>query len=242
MEKRANIQRSPHFLLLQQQDRHGMCITLKNRPAALQPRFLIYADPAICLCGTHMTRYFSFCSLIVLASLCVTQEAHADTPRAPLVAGYGKLYDTPDAAFQPDSTQHYKLVFKVSEAASNAADINPGLNEVARVINLYGRFGVPANQLDAVVAVNGGATPAMLDEQHYRKLFGAANPNLQLIKALNDAGVKVTLCSQALAWHHYDPRWVASPVIRTPSALTTLTTLQNQGYALLDTQGAGQVE
>ena len=48
MEKRANIQRPPHFLLLQQQDRQGMCITLKNRPAALQRRFLIYADPAIC--------------------------------------------------------------------------------------------------------------------------------------------------------------------------------------------------
>lgn len=242
MEKRANIQRSPHFLLLQLQDRHGMCITLKNRPVTLQPRFLIYADPAICLYGTHMTRYLFSCSLILFTCFSATQTLAGDMSRTPLITGYGKIHDAPDAAFQPDSRLHYKLVFKVSEAASNAADINPGLNEVARVINLYGRSGVPADQLDAVVAVNGGATPAMLDEQHYRKLFGAANPNLQLIKALNDAGVKVTLCSQALAWHHYDPRWVASPVIRTPSALTTLTTLQNQGYALLDTQGAGQVE
>lgn len=187
-----------------------------------------------------MIRYFSSCSLILFSSFCLMQSAHADTSRTPLIAGYGKLYDTPDAAFQPDSTQRYKLVFKVSEAASNAADINPGLNEVARVINLYGRSGVPLSQIDAVVAVNGGATPAMLDEQHYHKLFGAANPNLQLIKALNDAGVKVTLCSQALAWHHYDPHWVAAPVITTPSALTTMTVLQNQGYALLDTQGGRQ--
>ena len=37
MEKRGNIKRSPHFLLLQQQNQHGMCITFKN---ALQPHFL----------------------------------------------------------------------------------------------------------------------------------------------------------------------------------------------------------
>ncbi|ADU72199.1 hypothetical protein Pat9b_4890 (plasmid) [Pantoea sp. At-9b] len=30
MEKRANIKRPPHFLLLQQQDRNGMCITIKK--------------------------------------------------------------------------------------------------------------------------------------------------------------------------------------------------------------------
>ncbi len=44
MEKRATIQRSPHFLLLRQQDLHGMCITPKSRCATLQPRFFIYAD------------------------------------------------------------------------------------------------------------------------------------------------------------------------------------------------------
>lgn len=156
----------------------------------------------------------------------------------PIIAGYGDVNRPVSGAFAPDKNQHYKLVFRVSQAAATPGTVNPGLNEVARVINLYGSAGVPADRLDAVVAVNGGATPAMLDEPHYRKLFGTANPNLSLIQALSAAGVKVTLCSQALAWHHYSPAWVAAPVIRTPSALTTLTTLQNQGYALLDTQGA----
>jgi intracellular sulfur oxidation DsrE/DsrF family protein len=244
IEKRANIQRPPHDLL--RGSKQGLCgaFVLKTGLRVCTTAFSgMLADllPAF-KPGALMLRPI-VSSLLLLAASGTALPVSAGTPaseQTPRIAGYGAVFATPDAAFQPDSTRRYKLVFKVSDAASNPSDLNPALNEVARVINLYARAGVPASQVEAVVAVNGGATPALLDEPHYRKLFNTANPNLGLIRALDAAGVKVTLCSQALAWHHYDPSWVATPVIRTPSALTTLTTLQNQGYALLDTQGAAR--
>ena len=151
----------------------------------------------------------------------------------PAIAGYGKVHYDASSAFQPSSALSNKVVFKVSRGAEERSQVNPALEHVAQVVNTYVAAGVPAKQLKFVVAVNGEATPAMLENTRFRQLFGVDNPNLALISALEQQGVKVTVCDQALAWHHYEPQWIADSVIHTPSSLTTMTTLQNQGYALL---------
>ena len=125
------------------------------------------------------------------------------------------------------------MVFKVSRGAEKLSQVNPALENVAQVVKTYVAAGVPVQALKFVVAVKGEATSAMLRNDRFRQLFGADNPNIALISALEQQGAKVTACDQALAWHHYQPQWIANAVIHTPSALTTMTTLQNQGYALL---------
>ena len=152
----------------------------------------------------------------------------------PAGKGYGEIHYERSAAFQPTPDLSNKIVFKVGQAGDNTSLPNPALEKVAQVVNLYVAAGVPTNKLRFVVAVNGGATPALLDNVHYQKIYGTDNPNLKLISALQSQGVKVSICDQAIAWHHYKKNWIAGSVIHTPSALTTITTLQNRGYAFLE--------
>lgn len=152
----------------------------------------------------------------------------------PAVNGYGKIHYDRSDSFQPTPELSNKIVFKVGRAGDNTSQPNPALEKVAQVVNLYVASGVPVNKLKFVVAVNGGATPAMLNNAHYQKIYGSDNPNLKLISALQSQGVKVSICDQAIAWHHYKKDWINKSVIHTPSALTTITTLQNSGYAFLE--------
>jgi len=151
----------------------------------------------------------------------------------PAIKGYGNIPQDSRSGFQPSLTLSNKVVFKVSRGAARPALVNPALDQVARVVNTYVAAGVPVQQLKFVVAVNGEATSAMLDNAHFRQRFGVDNPNLVLISELKQQGIDVAVCDQALAWHHYKPQWIATSVTHALSALTTISTLQNKGYALL---------
>lgn len=184
--------------------------------------------------GAALCNSGSFFNTLVHSSASVSDEQPAGFWITPAVNEYGKIHYDPEASFQPTADLSNKIVFRVGRAGDNASLPNPALEKVAQVVNLYVASGIPVNKLSFVVAVNGGATPAMLDNVHYQKIYGADNPNLRLISALQRQGVKVSICDQAIAWHHYKKEWVNGSVIHTPSALTTITTLQNQGYAFLD--------
>ncbi|MBS6035839.1 MAG: DsrE family protein [Pantoea sp.] len=186
------------------------------------------------LTGAALTNNHFLFNTLPDSSVSVSKEQPAGFWETPAVKGYGEIHYDRSAAFQPTPDLSNKIVFKVGKAGANASLPNPALEKVAQVVNLYVAAGVPVNKLNFVVAVNGGATPAMLDNVYYQKIFGTDNPNLKLISALQSQGVKVSICDQAIAWHHYRKDWIAGSVIHTPSALTTVTTLQNSGYAYLE--------
>jgi intracellular sulfur oxidation DsrE/DsrF family protein len=52
-------------------------------------------------------------------------------------------------------------------------------------------------------------------------------------RELRAAGVAVVVCGQAVAEHHFPYEWIASNVTLALSALTTITVLENEGYALM---------
>jgi intracellular sulfur oxidation DsrE/DsrF family protein len=54
-----------------------------------------------------------------------------------------------------------------------------------------------------------------------------------LIALLRKAGVDVAVCGQAVAEHHFDYAWVDQSVTTALSGLTTVTTLEQSGYALM---------
>lgn len=186
------------------------------------------------LVGAALCNSETFFNSLVHHSASVSKEQPTGFWTTPAINGYGKIHYEQDASFQPTPELSNKIVFKVGRAGDNASQPNPALEKVAQVVNLYVASGVPVNKLNFVVAVNGGATPAMLDNAHYQKIYGSDNPNLKLISALQHQGVKVSICDQAIAWHHYKKNWINNSVIHTPSALTTITTLQNRGYAFLE--------
>jgi len=178
---------------------------------------------------------------ILVASLAfATANVHAADSEAapgfwttPTIQGFGKIHDLPKAAYRPEAGKSYKIVFSLTKAGKGASDVNPSLDHVARAVNLYVASGVPVSKLKFVAVAYGEATPLALDDAHYREKFGVPNPNLPLIALLRKAGVDVAVCGQAVAEHQFDYSWVDRSVTVALSGLTTVTTLEQSGYALM---------
>jgi intracellular sulfur oxidation DsrE/DsrF family protein len=154
--------------------------------------------------------------------------APTDFWQTPTLTGAGKMHPLPNAAYQPQKAAIYKIVFDVTKAGEVTS-----LDEVARAVNLYASAGVPLDHLKFVAVLHGDATAAALDNAHYRQQFGVDNPNLEVIRKLHAAGVDVAVCGQAMAEHHFQYEWIAPNVTLALSALTTITVLENEGYALM---------
>jgi intracellular sulfur oxidation DsrE/DsrF family protein len=166
------------------------------------------------------------------AALAVDVALAQEFWQTPTLAGVGKMHPLPRAAYQPQKNETYKIVFSV-QTGSKPDEINPSLDHVARAVNLYTSAGVPLNHLKFVAVMYGGATDAALDNEHYRQKYGVDNPNLPLIRKLRNAGVDVAVCGQAAAEHRDRYEWIAPEVTLSLSALTTITTLEHLGYALM---------
>lgn len=179
--------------------------------------FAVLAGVGVLLVGTPMVR---------------AQEA-AGFWSTPAIHGFGRIHDLPNAAYRPRPDQTYRVVFSVAQAAKSPSAVNAGLDHVARTVNLYVASGVPLSHLKFVAVVSGAATPLVLDDAQYRAKFGVANPNLPLIAELREAGVDVAICAQAAAEHEIAPEQVDKGVTLALSALTTVTTLEHQGYSYL---------
>lgn len=153
--------------------------------------------------------------------------------QSPAIQGAGQIHPLPQSTYQPDRKASYKVVFWLTKAADKPDRINSALEHVARAVNLYVGAGVPLDHLKFVAVASGPATTIALDNTHYRKQYGIANPNLPVIKKLRKAGVDIAVCGQAVAEHHYQYDWIDSHVTLVLSALTTIIDLQQEGYALV---------
>lgn len=172
-------------------------------------------------------------TVLCLTSLTIT-AASAQEPKwiNPTIQEGGAVVALPDASVQPDKSTDYKVVFNVTNGGGTDK-INPGLDRVARAVNIFTSAGVPASHLHFVAVIHGPATPSVLDNAHYREKFNVDNPNLKLIGELTRAGVKVMVCGQALAHNKFAQAWVSREVEITLSAISDLVILQQQGYVLL---------
>ncbi|GAB3779047.1 DsrE family protein [Dyella agri] len=171
-------------------------------------------------------------SLLVLSLLPFAAIA-GDNQAPPAITAAGTIHPVPNAAYMPDRNATYKVVFAMTKPSDKPDQVNPALERVARAVNLYTTSGVPLSHLKFVAIAYGPATALVLDDAHYRAKFGVANPNLAAIAQLRKAGVSVAVCGQAVIENHFEDAWVAKDVEVALSALTTITELQQQGYALM---------
>jgi hypothetical protein len=96
----------------------------------------------------------------------------------PLVAGHGGVMLLPRAAEQP--RKGAKAVFDIT-AEARLGEVNRGLEQIARLLNLYGAAGLKAGDLKIAAVLHGQADQAMLSDAAYAaRLNVAANPNLPL--------------------------------------------------------------
>ncbi|GLQ86684.1 DsrE family protein [Dyella flagellata] len=173
-----------------------------------------------------------------LALFCITgllgcATAAAQGTAAQVITAAGNYHPLPKAAYQPNPANTYKVVFGLTKGSDKPSEVNPALERVARTVNLYAAAGVPLDHLKFVAVAYGPATPLVLDDEHYKAQFGVANPNLPVIAQLRKAGIDVAVCGQAMAEHHFANEWASKDVTLSLSALTTITELEQQGYALM---------
>ncbi len=138
----------------------------------------------------------------------------------PVIAGYGAVHPRPDVALQPDPTADYRVFVHLTGADKSQDKPMQSLDRLARLVNLMGFAKVPPRHVHIVALLDGPAALAGLTDAAYRKQFHHDNPDLKLIHALKQAGVKLLVCSQALAGHGLADSAVDPDVTITLSALT----------------------
>ncbi len=126
-----------------------------------------------------------------------------------------------------------KLVFDLGYTTEKG-QINGGIEEVMRILNLHGAAGVKKENLDAYVIFHGSATASFLDDDIYNKQFQVSNPNIPLIKQLQDAGVKLVICGQTLGLRSMDISSFPDGTLKAYSARTASSDLVQRGYMLYD--------
>jgi intracellular sulfur oxidation DsrE/DsrF family protein len=149
----------------------------------------------------------------------------------PLVAEHGGVVPLPQAAEQPRNGA--KAVFDITADAEPGA-VNKGLEQIARLLNLYGAAGLKAGDVKIAAVCHGNADKAVLSDTAYLARFKlAANPNLPLIRDLKKAGVEVFVCAQSLHDLEFNAAEVAQEVPVADSAMLVLINKQADGYAYI---------
>ena len=165
--------------------------------------------------------------LLHVPVLSIAQEAYF-----PIVENFGGIYEIEDAVL-PDSELEYKIVVDLKTLQRDKESINPGLNNVARMMNLHGSEGVDAEHLKVAVVVHGSATDVILTNEAYKKRYELDNPNLALIDELRKAGAEIYVCGQSLLSRKYANEEVNNRVQIGLSMLTVFTTHIMNGHVPL---------
>ncbi len=170
-------------------------------------------------------KYLITISIAIIFSL----NSFAQKGANPIIKNFGTIYEI-EEAINPDSEIEYKIVVDLKTLQRDKESINPGLNNVARMLNLHGLGGVKAENLNIAVVIHGGATDVILNNEAYQKKYELNNPNLKLIDELKEAGVELYVCGQSLLARNYEHEEVNTQIKIGLSMLTVVTTYMHKGY------------
>ena len=171
--------------------------------------------------------------LVLVSVLIFSVTIQAQNKLYPLVKNFGSVSEVPFAVEKPDPKLDYKIIVEVSSTNERQELVHEFFDKVANVVNLHALGGVPANKLDVVMVIHGPAAQFVVNDEAYQKKFGMNNPNIPLFAALKEAGVKIFVCGQSVLKRNIDPETITPEVAVALSAVTTLTTYQLKGYAVL---------
>ena len=139
-----------------------------------------------------------------------------------------------------DTKMKYKLLMELTAFAAKGQEatakneINGGIGEVARKVNLHVAAGVPQKNIDVVVIVHAGALFAFLNNEKYKRKYGIDNPNITIIKDLQSFGAKIVVCGQAMTFLGLEMEDLVPGIKEALSAQTVLSTYELKGYKLYD--------
>ncbi len=168
-------------------------------------------------------------TLFILLLLISSTEIVAQEAQFPIIKNFGGIYEIPDS-IDPEPETEYNIVIDLKTLQRDKASINPGLNNVARMMNLHGLGGVKAEDLNVAVVIHGGATDLVINNEAYQERYELDNPNLELIDTLRAAGIEIYVCGQSLIAREYGFDEINPQVKKGLSMLTVFTTYMNKGY------------
>ena len=172
-------------------------------------------------------------SLLVAFLILMSSSVFSQTRIYPLIKNYGGIFDIPYAEEKPDPSIDYNIVVEVERAIDSPDSLNWALNNVARLLNVHVMAGVKPEKLHVVLAIHGGAAYSVLNNEAYLAKYKVGNPNLVLFEELEKVGVKMLVCGQSLIARKIDRTKMVPQVKVASSMLTTITTYQMKGYAVL---------
>ncbi len=163
-----------------------------------------------------------------------TAFAQWPAPQAPVIPDADGYVVIPQAAVTPQKDHVYKAVFNATAAASEPTGLLPALNNAGAEINALAVCGIPQENQKFAVVFHGPAIDGILSDEHYRRKYHTANPNLAVLRQMKEQGVELFVCGQNLALARIDPATLAPEVAVASDALIVLMTYQNLGYTLLE--------
>ena len=172
---------------------------------------------------------YSILTVLLFAMLCASAQKREN----PVIKPYGGIFDIEDADLKADPELEYKIVIDLVTGNDEMTELNWSLNNVARMLNLHAVAGADMNKMNVVVAVHGSATYALLNDKLYKQKYGVDNPNTELLEKLSEAGVRLYVCGQSLISREVKNNQINKHVKVATSMLTTVTTHQLNGYAVL---------
>lgn len=125
----------------------------------------------------------------------------------------------------------YKLAWGVNAGPDTPDAIVAGLKKPANFLFLADKNGLPRTNIQLAVVIWGNATYSLLRNDAYKAAKGADNASIALLEALNEAGVQVIVCGEALINRKLDRADLLPFVKIAPTASMALATLHAQGYA-----------
>jgi intracellular sulfur oxidation DsrE/DsrF family protein len=172
-------------------------------------------------------------NLLILFFVIVSPSAVADdASMGPVIEDYGPTYAVEWRDVELPEGHRYKLVFDLA-ADPEQGKVNRNLVSVARYLNMHARNGVPLDHMELAVVVHGPAVRNLLQNKSHQERHGIDNVNIELIKSLQVAGVRFYVCGQSLAFTGLAKDDLIDGVEVALSAMTMLTLLQADGFALL---------
>src|SRR6056297_3564211 len=157
---------------------------------------------------------------------------NAQEAKFPVIKSFGGIFEIPNSV-KPEGDTDYKIVVDLKTLQRDKSSFNPGLNNVARMINLHALGGVKPENLKVSVAIHGGATDVTLTNEAYKKRYEMDNPNIPLLTELKNAGVELYVCGQSLIAREYAFSDIHDHITFGLSMLTVVTTHVQDGYTLL---------
>ncbi len=172
--------------------------------------------------------------IVIVFAVFASQSMIAQAKVNPVIKSYGAVYSVPDNWEKADKDRDYKILVDITDAADKPDTINVYLEAVATLINLHAVAGVSAKNMHVVVVFHKMGTLSILNNEAYQKRFKMDNPNLSMLTELHNAGVQFFVCGQNLYRGKLPETSIAPEVKVAVSALTTITTYQLRGYAMIN--------